>query len=36
MINYSAGRDMCRSYVADDLGRFRRLLTEQVRVKDLR
>ena len=36
MINYSAGRDLCRSYVAGDLARFRRLLTEQVRVKDLR
>ena len=34
-INYSAGRDLCRAYVAGDPGRFRRLLTEQVRVSDL-
>jgi hypothetical protein len=34
--NYSAGRELCRSYVAGDLGRFRTLLTEQVRVNDLR
>jgi hypothetical protein len=36
VINYSAGRNLCRAYVAGDLGRFRRLLTEQVRVIDLR
>ncbi|HKP21382.1 MAG TPA: hypothetical protein VJT68_07685, partial [Thermoleophilaceae bacterium] len=36
IINYSAGRDLCRSYVAGDPARFRRLLTEQVRVGDLR
>jgi hypothetical protein len=36
VINYSAGRDLCRSYVAGDLERFARLLTEQVRVTDLR
>jgi hypothetical protein len=35
-INYSAGRDLCRSYVDGDLARFRGLLTEQVRVSDLR
>jgi hypothetical protein len=36
MINYSAGHDLCRSYVAGEIGRFRRLLTEQTRVGDLR
>jgi hypothetical protein len=36
VINYSAGRDLCRSYVSGDPARFRRLLTEQVRVHDLR
>jgi hypothetical protein len=35
-INYSAGRDLARSYVAGDPARFRTLLTEQVRVSDLR
>ena len=35
-INYSAGRDLCRSYVDGDPAQFRRLLTEQVRVSDLR
>ena len=35
VMNYSAGRELCRSYVAGDPGRFRRLLTEQVRVRDL-
>jgi hypothetical protein len=34
-INYSAGRELCRAYVGGDPGRFRRLLTEQVRVSDL-
>jgi hypothetical protein len=33
--NYSAGRDLCRSYVAGEVGRFRRLLTEQVRISEL-
>lgn len=33
--NYSAGRELCRSYVAGEPERFRRLLTEQVRVRDL-
>jgi hypothetical protein len=32
---YSAGRELCRSYVAGEPDRFRRLLTEQVRVRDL-
>ena len=36
IVNYSAGRELCSSYVGDDLGRFRRLLTEQIRVSDLR
>ena len=35
VIAYPAGRDLCRSYVAGDPARFRRLLTEQVRVGDL-
>jgi hypothetical protein len=35
VITYSAGRDLCRSYVAGDPARFRRLLTEHVRVGDL-
>jgi hypothetical protein len=35
VMNYSAGRELCRSYVAGDPERFRRLLTEQVRVSDL-
>jgi hypothetical protein len=34
-MNYSAGRELCRSYVAGEPERFRRLLTEQVRVRDL-
>jgi hypothetical protein len=32
---YAAGRELCRSYVAGEPDRFRRLLTEQVRVRDL-
>ena len=36
VITYLAGRELCRSYVGDDPHRFRRLLTEQVRVGDLR
>ena len=32
---YSAGRELCRSYVAGEPERFRRLLTEQARVRDL-
>jgi hypothetical protein len=34
-ITYAAGLDLCRAYVAGDEERFRRLLTEQVRVRDL-
>jgi hypothetical protein len=36
IITYPAGRELCRSYVAGEPDRFRRLLTEQVRVRDLR
>ena len=32
---YAAGRELCRVYVAGEPERFRRLLTEQVRVPDL-
>ena len=32
---YSAGRDLCRAYVDGDPDGFRRLLSEQVRVRDL-
>ena len=35
VMNYSAGRELCRSYVAGEPERFRRLLTEQVGVRDL-
>jgi hypothetical protein len=35
VMNYSAGRELCRSYMAGEPERFRRLLTEQVRVRDL-
>jgi hypothetical protein len=35
VINYPAGLKLCRSYVAGEPERFRRLLTEQVRVGDL-
>jgi hypothetical protein len=35
VITYSAGLEVCRSYVASEPERFRRLLTEQVRVRDL-
>jgi len=34
-ITYSAGRELCSAYVGDDPARFRRLLTEQVRVSEL-
>jgi hypothetical protein len=34
-ITYSAGRDLCRSFVGGDPARFCRLLTEPVRVGDL-
>jgi hypothetical protein len=36
ILTYSTGRELCRSYVAGDPERFRRLLTEQVRVGELR
>ena len=35
VMNYSAGRELCRSYVSGEPERFRCLLTEQVRVRDL-
>ena len=35
IFTYPAGRELCRSYVAGEPERFRRLLTEQVRVRDL-
>ena len=35
VVTYSAGRDLCRGYVAGSHERFRTLLTEQVRVADL-
>jgi hypothetical protein len=35
VLTYPAGHDLCRSYVAGDTERFRRLLTEQVRIRDL-
>jgi hypothetical protein len=35
MITYPAGRQLCDSYTAGESHRFRRLLTEQVRVGDL-
>jgi hypothetical protein len=35
VITYSAGRDLCRSFHGGDVGRFRRLLTKQFRVRDL-
>jgi hypothetical protein len=35
VISYSAGVDLCSRYVDGDPERFRRLLTEQVRVADL-
>ena len=34
-ITYSAGRDLCRTYVDGDAARFRALLTEHVRIGDL-
>ena len=34
-ITYSAGRELCGAYVGGDPARFRRLLTEQVRVSEL-
>jgi hypothetical protein len=35
IVNYAAGRRLCGAYVAGDPERFARLLTEQVRVRDL-
>jgi hypothetical protein len=35
ILTYQAGRHLCRAYVRDDPARFRRLVTEQVRVRDL-
>jgi hypothetical protein len=35
VITLSAGPELCRAYVAGEPERFRRLLTEQVRVRDL-
>jgi hypothetical protein len=35
IICYSAGHELCAAYVADDPARFRRLLSEQVRVGEL-
>jgi hypothetical protein len=35
IVTYPAGGELCRSYVAGDPERFRNLLTEQVRVRDL-
>jgi hypothetical protein len=36
VLTYSAGRDLCDAYVAGSQERFRHLLTEQMRVRDLR
>jgi hypothetical protein len=35
VMNYPVGLRLCSSFVDGDPGRFRRLLTEQVRVRDL-
>ncbi|MDX6388619.1 MAG: hypothetical protein QOD85_2421 [Gaiellaceae bacterium] len=35
VVTYSAGRDLCRAYVGGDPARFRRLLTEPVRIGEL-
>jgi hypothetical protein len=35
VITYSAGRELCKAYVGGDPARFRRLLTDQVRVSEL-
>ncbi len=35
VITYPAGRELCRRYVAGEPDGFRRLLTEQVRIRDL-
>lgn len=36
VVTYTAGRDLCRAYHGGDVSRFRRLLTEQVRIGELR
>jgi hypothetical protein len=36
IVTYPEGRELCGAYVGDDLEAFRRLLTEQVRVCELR
>jgi hypothetical protein len=36
IVTYPAGRELCEAYVGDDLEVFRRLLTEQVRVGELK
>jgi hypothetical protein len=35
VVTYSAGLELCRAYQGEDPARFRRLLTEQIRVQDL-
>jgi hypothetical protein len=35
IVTYSAGRELCERWVGGDLTRFRRLLTEQVRIGEL-
>ena len=35
VLTYAAGRELCEAWVGGDPARFRRLLTEQVRVRDL-
>jgi hypothetical protein len=35
ILTYSAGRELCRAYVAGEPERYRRLLTEQIRVGEL-
>jgi hypothetical protein len=35
VVNYPGGKELCERWVGGDLERFRRLLTEQVRVGDL-
>lgn len=35
-ITYSAGHDLCRAYIGGDPARFRTLLTEPVRIDDLK
>jgi hypothetical protein len=35
ILTYAAGYDLCRAFVGDDPGQFRRLLSEQIRVGEL-